>query len=108
MYIYVHTYTYIYMCIYTHAYNIHVCIYMYIYIRTTCRLPKFIDIYMTFVLTKLLGLFYKRTPHNQDFFSRISLATGWRRISGCLKLPVIFRKRATNYRALLRKMTYKD
>jgi len=27
---------------------------------------------------------------------------------GCLKLQVIFRERATNYRALLRKMTYKD
>ena len=27
---------------------------------------------------------------------------------GCLKLQVIFRKRATNYRALLREMTYID
>jgi len=27
---------------------------------------------------------------------------------GCLKLQVIFHKRATNYRALLREMTYKD
>ena len=34
--------------------------------------------------------------------------TGWRRPIGCLKLQVIFRKRATNYRALLRKITYKD
>jgi len=34
--------------------------------------------------------------------------TGWRRPIGCLKLQVIFRKRATNYRPLLRKMTYKD
>jgi len=32
--------------------------------------------------------------------------TGWRRLIGCLKLQVISRKRATNYRALLRKMTY--
>ena len=32
-------------------------------------------------------------------------ATGWRE---CLKLQVIFRKRATNYRALLWKMTYND
>ena len=31
--------------------------------------------------------------------------TGWRRSIGCLKLQVIFRKRATNSRALLRKMT---
>ena len=34
--------------------------------------------------------------------------TGWRRTIGCLKLQVIFRKRTTNYRALLRKMTHKD
>ena len=33
---------------------------------------------------------------------------GWQRLIGCLKLQVIFRKRATNYRALLRKITYED
>jgi len=31
--------------------------------------------------------------------------TGWRRPAGCLKLQVIFCKRATNFRALLRKLT---
>ena len=35
-------------------------------------------------------------------------STGWRRLIGCLKLLVIFRKRATDYRALLRKLTYED
>ena len=35
-------------------------------------------------------------------------ATGWQRPLGCLKLQIIFRKRATNYRALLRKTTSKD
>jgi len=39
---------------------------------------------------------------------RSKLSTGWRRPIGCLKLQIIFRKRATKYRALLRKMTYKD
>ena len=34
--------------------------------------------------------------------------TGWRRPIGCLKLQVIVHKRTTNYRALLRKMNYKD
>jgi len=34
--------------------------------------------------------------------------TRWRRLSGCLKLQVTFRKRATSYRALLRKITYND
>jgi len=33
--------------------------------------------------------------------------TGWQRPIGCLKLQVIFRKRATNYRAVLWNMTYK-
>jgi len=42
--------------------------------------------------------------HAQSYHSY----TGWQRPIGCLKLPVIFRKRATNYRALLRKITYKD
>ena len=32
----------------------------------------------------------------------------WRRPVGCLKLQVIFRRRATNYWALLRKMTFTD
>jgi len=36
------------------------------------------------------------------------LCTGWRRLIGCLKFQVIFRKRATNYRALLRKMSCED
>jgi len=34
--------------------------------------------------------------------------TGWRRPIGCLKLQVIFRKRATNYTAFSREMTCKD
>jgi len=37
-----------------------------------------------------------------------TLGTGWRRCRGCLKLKVSSRTRATNYRALLRKMTYED
>jgi len=36
------------------------------------------------------------------------IRTGWRRPIGCLRLQVIYRKRATNYRAVLRKMTCKD
>ena len=38
----------------------------------------------------------------------LNIRTGWRRPIGCLKLQVIFRKRATNYRALLRKITCKN
>ena len=34
--------------------------------------------------------------------------TGWRRLIGSPKLQIIFHKRATKYRSLLRKVTYKD
>ena len=34
--------------------------------------------------------------------------TGWRRLIGYLKLQVVFRKKATNFRALLKKMPHKD
>jgi len=34
--------------------------------------------------------------------------TGWQRLIRCPELQIIFHKRATKYRALLRKMTYKD
>ena len=34
--------------------------------------------------------------------------TGWRRLIGSPKLQIIFHKRATKYRSLLRKMTYED
>ena len=46
----------------------------------------------------------KRTRH----LATSMHATGWRSPIGCLKLQVIFRKRATNYRVLLQKTTYKD
>jgi len=38
----------------------------------------------------------------------VQLCTGWQKPIECLKLQVIFRKRATKYRALFRKMTCKD
>ena len=34
--------------------------------------------------------------------------TGWRRLIGSPELQIIFHKRATKYRSLLQKMTYKD
>jgi len=37
-----------------------------------------------------------------------TLYTGWRRPIGCLKLQIVFRKRVTNHRALLRKKPYND
>jgi len=43
----------------------------------------------------------------RDFVCR-TFSTGWWRPIECLKLQAIFCKRATNYKALLRKMTYED
>ena len=40
--------------------------------------------------------------------ARANAATGWRRLIGSPKLQIIFHKRATKYRSLLRKMIYKD
>jgi len=42
------------------------------------------------------------------YFNSSNINTGWRRLIGSPKLQLIFHKRATKYRALLRKMTYKD
>jgi len=50
----------------------------------------------------------KLTVENFAFWETTQVTTGWRGHIGCLKLQVIFRKRANNYRALLRTMTYKD
>jgi len=36
------------------------------------------------------------------------VGTGWQGPIACLELQVVFRKRATNYRTLLRKMTYEE
>jgi len=51
-----------------------------------------------------------RIPMIGDFLKDLlrEKDTGWRRSIGCLQLQVIFRKRATDYRAFLRKMTYED
>ena len=48
------------------------------------------------------------TSESENRFRLPFDCTGWRRPIGCLKLQVIFRKKATNYRALLQNMTCKD
>jgi len=48
------------------------------------------------------------TPFLQIESVRVCAGTGWRRLIGSPKLQIIFHIRATKYRALLRKMTYKD
>ena len=52
--------------------------------------------------------FISHMTHPYANLTHVQWLTGWRRPIGCLKLQVIFRERATNYRARLRKMTYDD
>jgi len=57
-------------------------------------------------LLRVLPHAHARVQHCQhQLFSEFIYR--WRRPIGCLELRVIFHKRATNYRALLRKMTCK-
>ena len=44
----------------------------------------------------------------EGHIARAIYGTGWRRLIGSPKLQIIFHKRATKYKSLLRKMTYKD
>jgi len=74
---------YIYMCVYIHVY-----IYICRYTRTHITTPIY-----------TYSLFSKHYSWP---------CTGWRRLIGSPKLQIIFHKRATKYRSLLRKITYKD
>jgi len=80
----VRTYMYIYIYIYVYVY-IYIYIYIYVLGETTLQI---------YIYTYLHACSYVRT--------------GWRRLIGSPKLQIIFPKRATKYRSLLRKMTYKD
>ena len=96
-----------------------------IYTRTKCRRPQYdygvaadsridniIGLFCR-IMSLLQGSFTKETynfidPTNQSHPISARSSTGWRRCIGCLNLQVSLCKRATNYRALLRKMTYED
>ena len=73
---------------------------MYIY-------KAYIYIYM---YTYIYGYVYKALPAKSPCDSAVcaSMDTGWRRLIGSPKLQIIFHKRATKYRSLLRKMIYED
>jgi len=59
---------------------------------------------VTFMILFATGLRCKRN----NTLCSITFSTGWRRPIGCLQSQVLFRKRDSNYRARLRKTTYKD
>jgi len=68
-----------------------------------CDLDTGIQSYMAWIFIYTMSL--------HTYSSQISIcgsATGWRRLIGSPKLQIIFHKRASKYRLLLRKTTYKD
>jgi len=88
--VYMHTYIYICVCVWLH-------IYRYVRIMYEC-------IYKLYHSNVFIWGFTMARPF--DVFQK--RATGWRGLIGSLKLQIIFHKRATKYRSLLRKMTCKD
>ena len=85
------------ICIYPHIWYRYGTIYMYIstYMALIMKIYEYIHIYGTKYM-------YVST------YMALTIHTGWRRLIGSPKLQIIFHKRATKYRSLLRKMTYKD
>jgi len=124
MYTYIHVcmyiYIYIYICVYVYIYiymyiYIHVCIYLYIYIYIYIHWYTYICIYNTrlhihvFIHTGIYVSHAQRpTSYMHDRRMRHATHTGWRGYVRCLKLQDSVRKRATNDRALLRKIIWKD
>ena len=93
MNLYIHTSTpYIYI-------YIHVCVHTYAY---TCVCTRFAIMQPSLEVSSLFCQVVSLLSPN------VLQSTGWRRCIRCLQLHVSFHKRATNFRAFLRKMTHKD
>jgi len=137
IYKYIHTYIYIYIYKYAdtqrHIGKCSICIHLHInmdihksiykHINSHINMNIYMDIKYTQYIKQVIpasifSMLFLNThihthahthTHTHIYIARYgNVCTGWRRPIGCLKLQVIFRKRATNYRALLRKITYKD
>jgi len=63
---------------------------------------------LSFVLSHSTSLLYSHVKSLVCIYKEGCYDTGRRRCTGYLKLHVIFSKKATDYRALLRKKMYKD
>jgi len=106
------TYTYFHVCVCMCMYMcrhihippvyIHICVHKRFACMCKCNAPLHM-----YICKRALHLHMHAVEcwctHSQAFTH-----TGRRKPIGCLKLQVSFRKRAINYRAILRKMTYKD
>ena len=95
MYIYVHKHI--------HAHLIHICIHAYIHVYIhTCK--KYMYIYMYI----FINIYNKKERERTHASERRVPGLHAKEKASIHKLQVIFRKRATNYRALLRQITYED
>ena len=61
-----------------------------------------------FVCVVVVPMYASSCCYNNIVVNDAYIVTGWRRLIGSPKLQIIFHKRATKYRSLLWKMTYKD
>ena len=77
----------------------HICIHVYVYIYIYVN--KYISIY-TYVSIQKYAYMYTYFQGGEDVYNAVRCR------SLCAKEPYYFCKRATYYRALLRKETYKD
>jgi len=112
IYIRINTLTFMYRCIQicTHAYT-----YLRIYVHMYTCLEVYIHMHMyTYIDDGLIQIY---TRIYTDIYTYIYIYlnihnglihAGWRRLIGSPRLQIIFHKRVTKYRSLLRKMTYKD
>ena len=93
----VHTYTYTHIRTYT---NIHTSVEACVYAK--CMYVIFFHIYIH------TSIIHTHSRTHIYMHTRVEECTGWRRLIGSPKLQIIFHKRATKYRSLLWKTTYKD
>jgi len=124
IHIYMYTHVYIYICIHVYMY-IHIC--MYTSLMSSALRTGFICIHIhvfthTCIYIHLYPCMYVHTHLHVPIsdvmcytyrfywntYTCIHMYTGWRSLIASPQLQIIFHKRATKYRPLLRKMTYEN
>ena len=95
---YVRMYVCMYVCMYVYMY---VCMYVLCVCIYTCTTSQCLYLYVCVYVCMYVHMYV-------HVYVCMYACTGWRRLIGSPKLQIIFHKRATKYRSLLRKMTYKD
>ena len=97
--VYTYMHTCIRMCVYTHTHT---------YMLGAAALSHLTSLTSRRVTCEWVTSQVDESCHIDESCHVSTGSTGWQRLVECLKLQVIFRKRATNYRSLLRKMTCED